>query len=322
MAATALPSRLTAVAALAAALLVAGCAVAPPSDPVAARPLPPPQREAPVLALRSEDSLTLERFYVRIQERLLAEGRLRRDLDPPDAPFGAAQLARHFERVALFSEYAQVGGRYVAQQSAAELRRWERPVRVQLHFGASVDAGTRADDTARVSAYLDRLRRASGHPITLVGSGGNYHVFVANLDEQRALAPAILEAEPGLGLDTVREITALDRSTYCAVYASSSGDRPNAYVSAIAFVRAEHPDIMREACYHEEIAQGLGLANDAPEVRPSVFNDDEEFALLTLHDELLLRMLYDPRLRVGMTALEARPILRAIAASLTGGGAV
>ena len=34
---------------------------------------------------------------------------------------------------------------------------------------------------------------------------------------------------------------------------------------------------------------------------------------MTEHDEVLLRMLYDPRLRPGMTAAEARPLLPAIA---------
>ena len=43
----------------------------------------------------------------------------------------------------------------------------------------------------------------------------------------------------------------------------------------------------------------MGLPNDSPEARPSLFNDDLEFALLTEHDAILLRMLYDPRLRPG-----------------------
>ena len=43
----------------------------------------------------------------------------------------------------------------------------------------------------------------------------------------------------------------------------------------------------------------MGLPNDSPEARPSLFNDDLEFALLTEHDAVLLRMLYDPRLRPG-----------------------
>ncbi|WP_308915247.1 DUF2927 domain-containing protein [Jannaschia sp. LMIT008] len=308
-----------------AALGVAACqpvvAPPPPSDPppprpVVARPAPPP------LAAPSAESVRLAAFYRTTEARLLRQGLLRRDREPADAPFGPDRLARDFERVALFSEYTLVGGRYVAQQSRASLRRWQGPVRVQLHFGASVDPVMRRADTARLGAYLDRLRRATGHPIALVEGGGNYHVFVASIDEQRALGPKIARVEPGLGRDIVREITSFGPSTYCAVYASSTAGRPDAYVSAIALIRAEHPDLMRLACYHEELAQGLGLANDSPAARPSIFNDDDEFALLTRHDELLLRMLYDPRLRPGMTAEEARPLIRRIAAELVGQGPV
>ena len=64
----------------------------------------------------------------------------------------------------------------------------------------------------------------------------------------------------------------------------------------------------------------MGLVNDSPTARPSIFNDDEEFALLTRQDEMMLRMLYDPRLRPGMTEAEARPIVEAIAQEYLGGG--
>ncbi len=75
----------------------------------------------------------------------------------------------------------------------------------------------------------------------------------------------------------------------------------------------------REACYHEEIIQALGLHNDHPLVRPSIFNDDDEFALLTEHDERLLQMLFDPRLAPGMPAEEAMPIARQIAGEIMDG---
>ena len=84
-------------------------------------------------------------------------------------------------------------------------------------------------------------------------------------------------------------------------------------------VKAEHPDLLRLSCIHEEVAQAMGLANDSPQARPSIFNDDEEFALLTRHDELLLKMLYDPRLKLGMTPAEARPTVQRIAREYLGG---
>ena len=84
----------------------------------------------------------------------------------------------------------------------------------------------------------------------------------------------------------------------------------------MALIRSETPPRLRRSCVHEELAQGLGLANDSRQVRPSIFNDDEEFAYLTRHDELLLKILYDSRLRPGMTEAEARPIVLQIAREL------
>ena len=306
------------------AAMLAACDPEMPAPPPPPAPLPEPapeQRPVP-RAVRSGESASAAVFYRTVERRLLAQGLLRQDGGGPDAPVDAALLARNFERIALFSEYVQVGGRYVAQQSRAQLRRWERPVRIELHFGASVPPETQIADRRTVSGYVARLRRLTGHPISLVERGGNYHIFVASIDEQRALGPAISAAEPALSRSTIREITALGRDTYCAVYASSSTAKPDSYVSAIALIRSEHPDLMRLSCYHEEIVQGLGLANDSPSARPSIFNDDEEFALLTRHDELLLKMLYDPRLRVGMSAEQARPIIRQIASELVGSGPV
>ena len=87
----------------------------------------------------------------------------------------------------------------------------------------------------------------------------------------------------------------------------------------MAVIRAEHPDLLRLSCIHEEIAQGLGLPNDSPRARPSIFNDDEEFALLTKQDEMMLRILYNPALRPGMTVEEAQPIVARLAAKMLGG---
>jgi len=73
---------------------------------------------------------------------------------------------------------------------------------------------------------------------------------------------------------------------------------------------------MRLACIHEELAQSLGLPNDSKTARPSIFNDDQEFAFLTRQDELMLRILYDQALYPEMTAAEARPIVDMLASNL------
>lgn len=302
---------------LAALGLVAGC-ISPQSTGVAAVQAPAAV-VAPTPTAPSADSLALARYYQSAQDRLLAQGLLRRDGGGPDTRFTAQMLAANFERIALYDEYAVRGDRFVAAQTPSRLRRWTQPVTLKPVFGSSLTEQQARRDTGELAGYASRLSRVTGHPIGLTNGTANYHVLFMTTDELRASAPLLRQIVPGLDRATLTSITQLDRFTFCAVYAFSDRTNPDTYVAAIAIIKAEHPDLLRLSCIHEEIAQGLGLANDSPVARPSIFNDDEEFALLTTHDELLLQMLYDPRLRPGMTAAQARPIIAQLARERLGG---
>ena len=143
-------------------------------------------------------------------------------------------------------------------------------------------------------------------------------MIIASEDDRAETLATISKRLPGISADSLRALRDMRRDTYCAVAAYAAGDHPNVYTAAVAVIRSENPGLLRLSCIHEELAQGLGLANDSPAARPSIFNDDDEFALLTRHDEHLLKMLYDPRLHIGMTAEEAAPIVRQIAVEIAG----
>ena len=289
----------------------------PPSEPApAVAPADPPP---PVSTEPSALSRELETFYTRVEANLRAQGLLRSDGGGRDAPFDADDLVRNFERIALFEEYANVGGRIVTRETASRLHRWEQPVLVELEFGPRVPAAKVNRDRVSVAAFSARLARVTGHPVRVVRSGGNFHVIVVNEDDRRLIGPRLRSIIPGISQGALDTVIDMPRSTYCLVFAWDPND-DGAYEKAVAVIRAEHPDLLRLSCLHEEMAQGMGLSNDSPVARPSVFNDDEEFALLTPHDEALLRILYDPRLKAGMTAAEAMPIVREIAGGLPGGG--
>ncbi len=302
-------TRMLGAAAMVAAL--AGCEM--PPAPVAAP-------AAPEVTRPSAASLALSNYYRAAEQRLLARGLLRRDGGGPDTPITRAALVANFERIALYDEYAVRNGRFVAQQTPSRLRRWAQPVRMRAVFSDAVPAAQEATDRANLARYAERLSRLTGHPISVTqGGNANYHVLFLDADSQRAAEPLLRSLVPGIDPATVASITGMDRYTYCSVYAFSDRTNPDTYVAAIAVIKAEHPDLLRLSCLHEELAQGLGLANDSPAARPSIFNDDEEFALLTTHDEILLSILYDPRLRPGMTPAEARPIVTRLAAEKLGG---
>ncbi|MGR3542502.1 MAG: DUF2927 domain-containing protein [Hasllibacter sp.] len=293
------------------------CACAPIPDsappPPQAAPPEPPQTSPPPGARGDELVEQTARYYAGLQRSLLARGLLRTDGGGPDAPFDSRDLAENFVRIALYDEY-DAAGRQLAEPSS--LRRFAAPVRLGLTFGARVPEGRRALAETALDAYARRLAAATRHPIA-VGPSPNFHVLVLTEPDRRAAAPLLRELVPGISEGAVRTVTGMPQSVNCLVLAFTPAGT-STYSQAVAVIRAEHPDLLFRGCIHEEVAQGLGLANDSPAARPSIFNDDEEFGLLTDHDELLLRILYDPRLRPGMREAEARPIARRIAAELLG----
>lgn len=274
----------------------------------------------PVMTVTDEKTDALRRFYQRAENGLVARGMLRIDGGGPDTPFTDTQLARNFVRIALFDEYVTEGDQLKARATASRLRRWEQPVRMSVEFGDSVPAAQRTRDTAEVRSYASRLSRLTGHPITVTDTDPNYHVLFLGENDRRGSETRLRALVPGISPSSMRAILTLPRNQLCIVVAFSQPGKSD-YIKAISVIRAEHPDLLRKSCIHEELAQGLGLANDSRAARPSIFNDDEEFGLLTTHDEMLLRMLYDRRFTVGMTPEEAAPIAKIIATELTTAGA-
>lgn len=303
------------------------CTATPPPAKPPAPVIVAPNPVAPVLppalqVIQKPDAEldALRIYYRRLQNDLTTRGLLREDGGGPDTPFTDTQLARNFIRIALFDEYVSDGNKLRADPTESKLRRWEQPVRLSIAFGENVSVEQRASDLNEVTTYTKKLSRLTGLPITITDNSPNYLVLFLGENERLASEDRLRAMVPGIAQSSLRAILNLPRDQLCIVVAFSDPGKSE-YQKAIAVIRDEHPDGMRRSCIHEELAQGLGLANDSPAARPSIFNDDEEFGLLTTHDELLLKMLYDRRLRSGMDAAEAAPIVQTIATELTGGGA-
>ena len=321
---------------------LAACSTVPPAEPAAPAidAAAPPERpdDLPVVdqaALRRERaesaraasmrakaaaatpaSIGMRSYLADIEQTLIASGRLRTD-EGLEIALSPEKLTDSFIQIALHDEYLRQGDKLIVRHNPAPLRRWQKPVQIRLEFGDSVDPGQRSRDRSEIGAFASRLQRVSGHPVALTGGGGNFTVLIVNEDERRAIGPRLNSLVPGIPASDVTALSELAPQNYCAVFAYSRDNGP-VYAQAVAVIRAELPPRLLRSCVHEELTQGMGLANDSPRARPSIFNDDEEFAYLTRHDELLLKILYDPRLRPGMTEAEARPIVLQIARELLG----
>ena len=62
-------------------------------------------------------------------------------------------------------------------------------------------------------------------------------------------------------------------------------------------------------CAYEEMLQALGAINDDRSVPWTMFNDDVQMGFFDVYDQYLLNILYDPRLRPGMTRDDVNRLL-------------
>ncbi len=263
-------------------------------------------------------------------------GGLRMERAPGDAPVDAATLIRNFRKIAyeLESNPFGYGPGAPRQEGRSMLKRWESDVHTQIVWDEESAAGP-ADDTI---AFARKLSDLTGVPLKVsqheqvstdlpdadnvnffvfLGTGEFFENMLAELK-----APSVGDDEEMAEVSSgFLEFFATWHRSYspCAAQSysetSDAGDTGRIFLAFVA-IRTDLQDPMTQSCIEEELAQSMGLMNDDKDVRPSLFNDDHEFALLTNHDELLLKVLYDARLTAGMSAPQSMPIVRQIAREL------
>ncbi len=247
--------------------------------------------------------------YSAYESNLRAKGKLRVEAAAADAPFDAGDLARNFQRISLNREADATRPGGDDNLVPSPLRRWHGPLRYRLR-----GAGVTPADRAEVAALMARIGRLTGLDIAAAEEGANFLILITTPEERDRVGAALAESAPRFAR-TFRYWR--DRpELVCVADNIFLRDDPNRIGAAMVVIGDETRGLLRRACLHEELVQALGPANDHAAVRPSIFNDDGEFALLTRHDELLLRIHYDDRLEPGMSAAEAMPLVRRIARAL------
>jgi hypothetical protein len=62
-------------------------------------------------------------------------------------------------------------------------------------------------------------------------------------------------------------------------------------------------------CAYEELLQSLGPINDTSSVPWTMFNDKVSMGFFDVYDQYILNLLYDPRIKAGMTVDEVKAVL-------------
>jgi hypothetical protein len=205
--------------------------------------------------------------------------------------FSDAEIADGFFKIAFGAELSVAGG-------ANRVRKFDRPVRVFLdnraHVSRRADIATVISD---IRAHVDHLdieltedRKAANVVVTLV----------------RDRAELLRTMRSFYGRKRAGEIERRLRPR-CL---SGFGEDPEHRIRrAEVLLTADGGDFSFLDCAYEELLQALGPINDDRSVPWTMFNDDVQMGFFDVYDQYILNILYDPRVRPGMTRQELEVLL-------------
>ncbi|WP_235890037.1 DUF2927 domain-containing protein [Maribrevibacterium harenarium] len=213
-------------------------------------------------------------------------------------------IADSFIRIALQREYKET--------SNPKLVRWRQPIR--LFFQS--DAGDSQLQKELLSVHAQHLSHITGVPIDFSTDAKNSNLFVifTNYNQMEN------KVRQYIG-DPERIRKALDEAICLGNFALNQRSEITRGVIIIPVDYARQKAKFLD-CIVEEITQLLGLPNDSDQVYPSIFNDVSVDAYLSPLDYLLLKMLYSPRLKNGMSVQQVVRTLPAILSDLKAQGEI
>jgi hypothetical protein len=115
------------------------------------------------------------------------------------------------------------------------------------------------------------------------------------------------------GTGSARQNQTLFRHSLCM--ASFATERKGSIVRAVAMIPVDAARARADlvSCVVEELTHAMGIGNDTTQPLPSIFSRKWNLAFLSGLDHLVLKMLYDPRIKPGVNEKTARPVLKMIA---------
>ena len=205
--------------------------------------------------------------------------------------FSDAEIADGFFKIAFGAELSVAGG-------ANRVRKFDGPVRVFLDSRAH--ANRRADIVAVIGdihAYVNHL------DIELTEDRKAANVVVTVVRDRHELVRTMRS------LYGRRRADEIERRLAPRCLSGFSEDAEHRIKRAEVLLTADGGDFGFLDCAYEELLQALGPINDDRSVPWTMFNDDVQMGFFDIYDQYILNILYDPRVRPGMTRRELEVLL-------------
>jgi Protein of unknown function (DUF2927). len=203
--------------------------------------------------------------------------------------FTDSEITDGFFKTAFGAEYHLAG-------RVDRIRKYDTPVRVFAE-------GNRPDRKAQLATIVaDIAGRVQHLDIAMAETSDGANVVV-KLVRDRDLYRTITTF---YGSERAREIR-ISLDPQCL-----SGFRKNEKFEiehSDVILTVDNGDFIFLDCGYEELLQSLGPINDTSSVPWTMFNDNVSMGFFDVYDQYILNILYDPRVKAGMTVAEVRAVL-------------
>ena len=210
-----------------------------------------------------------------------------------------------FVKIALRREYSTNAKEDI-------VRKWRKPMRVYVQS----TVGSSKLQKEMVGVQLNHLALITGHRIGFVTSAKK-----ANLTIVFTLKKNMKSSMKTLGLYNNKSDAILEEAACLGnIRATNKGEILSATIHIP--VDSTRSSGLFLNCIVEEITQVMGLLNDSDDVFPSIFNDQSIDGYLSGLDYLLLKILYHPKIKMGMKETRVRELVAEVLTELDDDGAI
>jgi hypothetical protein len=210
--------------------------------------------------------------------------------------FTDGEIVDGFLKTAFGAEYHLAG-------RVDRIRKFDGPVRVY----AESDRADRKAQLAKVVADIGKRVQHLDIAMTDTNEAANVRVkLVRDRDLFRTISSFY-------GAEKAREIrSSLDPQCLSGFRKNDAFEIEHSDV----ILTVDNGDFVFLDCAYEELLQSLGPINDTTSVPWTMFNDNVSMGYFDVYDQYILNLLYDPRIKAGMTVAEVRAVLPAVLADV------
>jgi hypothetical protein len=203
--------------------------------------------------------------------------------------FTDSEITEGFFKTAFGAEYHLAG-------RVDRIRKYDMPVRVFAD-------GNRPDRKAQLAKVVADIGQRVQHLDIAMAESSDAANVVVKLVRDRDLYRTITTF---YGSERAREIrTSLDPQCLSGFRKNDKYEIEHSDV----ILTVDNGDFIFLDCAYEELLQSLGPINDTSTVPWTMFNDNVSMGYFDVYDQYIMNVLYDPRIKAGMTVAEVKAVL-------------